>query len=69
MLMALPVADANSSVSFNGGTSFTDGQWFDWLRLGSANVASATTAGNALGTNFSGQRLSRQCDIRTYQPI
>ena len=51
----VPVADANSSVSFNGGTSFTDGQWFDWLRLGSANVASATTAGNALGTNFSGQ--------------
>ena len=51
----VPVADANSSVSFNGGTSFTDGQWFDWLRLGSANVASATTAGNSLGTNFSGQ--------------
>ena len=51
----VPVADANSSVSFNGGTSFTDGQWFDWLRLGSANVASATTAGNSLGTNFNGQ--------------
>ena len=51
----LPIADANSRVSTNGGTTFFDGQWYDWMRFSRVNTASATTGGEALATNFSGQ--------------
>ena len=51
----VPVADANSRVSTNGGTSFNTGQWYDWMRFSRVNTASATTGGETLATNFNGQ--------------
>ena len=51
----VPVADATSRVSVDGGTTFTDSQWYDWMRFSRVNTASTTTGGETLATNFNGQ--------------
>ena len=51
----VPVADNTSRVSIDGGSTFTDSQWYDWMRFSRVNGASTTTGGETLATNFNGQ--------------
>ena len=58
-----PVVGATSQSSVNG-TTFTEGQWIDWLRLGVFNLDGyATNPTTEVAQNFAGQAAPAGCVI------